>query len=182
MIAIANFAVLFLLSMIGTKHSTMPDPHGLHKFSQDAVVREMLTEGRFREFEAAVAGYAGTRLAIDIGSLHGGNIRTKAVKEAINTSSDLTSLMDTLVSAVKVASLVAELQAAGPAKAAALAVSWLESGLVRKSGIKQSAFPSLFNLIENGSAKGLDDDLLGAHGKMDSNYGEMLGRLAETFL
>lgn len=182
MIAIANFAVLFLLSLIGTKHAAMPDPHGLHKFAQDPVLREMLVEGRLGEFEAAVAGFAGTRLAIDVSSLHGSPVRSKLVKETISASGDLNALLDTLVSAMKVASFAAELQAAGPSKAALLAVSWLESGLVRKSGIKHAAFPSLFSLIEGGGAAGLEGDVLSAHVSMDSSYVEMLGRLAETIL
>jgi hypothetical protein len=97
MIALANLAVLFLLSFMGMNK----DPHGLHHFANDPLVREMLQEGRFREFESAVEGFAGMRLTFDLNRARGIQLKAQVVREALRSSAELTGLLGTLQRAVK---------------------------------------------------------------------------------
>ena len=48
--------------------------------------------------------------------------------------------------AAKVSAFAAELKVLGPVKGARALVGWVESGLLRKTGLHRADFPSLFGL------------------------------------
>ncbi len=186
MIAVANLAVLFLLSLFGPRN-TAPDPHGLHEFSRDPVLRQMLVEGRFQEFSAAVDGFLGVRLSIDLSK--NSPVNPSTVRKEISKRSDLGGFFDVIKTAIAVAGFAAELKSLGPVKGFMEAIHWLESGLVRKSELKRSDFPAYYSIvsktekgsISEGQMEALGEDILFSQEKMDSAYKSLFGRLTETF-
>lgn len=183
MIFAANVFLVALLSVFPGNEARSPDPHGLHRFADDPALRGMLRDGNVAEFEAAVEGFVFMRASIDLKH----RASSGAVGAAVAASTDLSSLLAAIQQAVKVAAMAAELKALGPAKGMLKAVSWVESGLVRKSGLKAPDFPSLFGIVsEPGKAaydaaegEGLTRDLAGSRAKMDTSYFSLVGRLRE---
>lgn len=189
MIALLNFAAIFLLSLLpGEK--TGNDPHGLHDLARDPVIRKMIVEGRFEEFNAAVDGFMGRKLSYDIALPGRPEVAPNAVRAAIRGRADLSALLDMVKGAIAVASLVTELKALGPAKGMLAAVKWVSSGMIRRSGLKAPHFPSYFGIIAQPDRRELDaddyealeQDLSGAQSQMDSSYEEIQGRLSEIFI
>lgn len=188
MIAVANIAVLFVLSLFPPDKKAL-DPHGLHNLARDPVVRTMLLEGRFDEFSALVDGFMGQRLSIDL-SLAGGEVHPRNVQYALQARAEFTSLLSAVKGAIAVACLALELKALGPAKGMMAALDWVGSGLIRRSGLKAHHFPSFFQIVANPDRPRLmgdelwaiDRDLKGAQEQMDSTYENLLGQLAETLL
>ena len=184
MIFAANVLLLSLLSFFPGDSVRKADPHGLHRFSNDEQLRDMASEGRFSELNAAVEGFVFVRASIDLKR----RLNTNGVAEAVRARGDLVALLDTIKAAMKVATLAAELQALGPTKGMLQAVQWVESGLIRRSGIKAPEFPSFFGLVEDPAAKkygsaaaeGLTRDLAGSRARMDASYASLLGQLMQA--
>lgn len=183
MIFAANVLLLTLLSFLPGNEARSPDPHGLHRFAEDPALREMLKDGRVEEFEAAVEGFVFMRASIDLKH----RASSSAVGSAVASRVDLSSLLGAIQQAMKVAAMAAELKALGPAKGMLKAVSWVESGLVRRSGLKAADFPSLFGIVSEPGRAAYDAsqgdsiarDLAGSRAKMDTSYFSLLGRLRE---
>lgn len=186
MIAVANIAALILLSLFGGKDSS-PDPHGLHDLSRDPVVRRMLLEGRFDEYSAVVDGFMGRRLSYDLS--RNSPVSPRTVQSTIAGRADLSALLDAVKKAVAVASFAAELKALGPVKGLLEAVRWVDTGLIRRSGLRPKEFPSYFGIVRErdsrklsqGDMEALGEDLVAAQARMDSSYASLVGRIAESF-
>ncbi len=177
MIAAANLILIVLLSLLpGKGHRA--DPHGLHAFTEDALIREMLTEGRFGEFDAAVESFVSTRAMIDL--------KLKRQPDLSRTSSG-GSLLDLIQLAARVATFAAELKTLGPVKGLVQAARWVESGVIRRSGVKQRDFPSFFSIVGRqglkalapGDLDALDMDLNSSRQVMDQSYQRALRELRE---
>jgi hypothetical protein len=189
MLMALNMLAMVFLSLM---HSPQEhDSHGLRKIVQEPAFRSLVLEGHFGEYGARVEQSLSERLARDLSARggHGGKAVPGAVRELFFRSSDakLGSLLGVIKSALALATFITELQALGPVKAMNAAVGWVESGLIRQSGLKAEAFPSFFGLISRPTHLQLDEqdqsalqrDLDLASGKMDSSYLQLADRVEE---
>jgi hypothetical protein len=175
MIFAANLLLLLAFSLFPGKDGAH-DPHGFRSLAEDTKLRRMLTEGRLEELDAAVEGFVSSRLKIDL--------QLKA-QPSLTGDSSLASLLGLIQDAVRISAFAAELKALGPVLGLREAVRWVESGLIRHSGVKRARFPSLFAIIAEPGHSGirpeamraLARDQAGAILSMDRAYEQIAGAL-----
>jgi hypothetical protein len=189
MLMLANVAVLLLLSIL-PGGSSRSDAHGVRALVHDDRLRGMLLEGRFDDYDSALGRELSRNLAGDLAA-RGGRGKTFAagqVEKAVG-GGDLAFLFEGIKKAIAVATFAAQLQTLGPVQAMRMAVGWVESGLIRRSGIKPDDFGSFFEIASNPSRKritgaeeqALAGDLHEATRAADAGYSKLLVRLTESF-
>lgn len=175
MIFAANMLLLLALALFPGQRK-QDDPHGFRSLADHAQLRQMLTEGRLAEFDAAVEGFVLSRLRKDLGP---------KMRPSLNQDPALGALLGLIQHAVKVAAFAAELKTLGPALGLKEAVRWVESGLIRRSGVKRAHFPSFFAIVtepglpEIGPAamKAIGLDQANAYSGIDRAYEQLAGAL-----
>lgn len=179
MIFAVNVLVVLLLSLVPGGKSRVADPHGFRSLTDDSEIRRLLTEGRLGEFDAAVEGFVMTRLMIDA--------KAGAQPRALAAQAEAASLLGLIKLAAKAATLAAELKTLGPRLGLKAAISWVESGLLRRTGLRRADFPSLFSLLARPELpeiplpafEELGRDYSSAQGVLNGGYERLLGMLRE---
>jgi len=185
-----NCLALFLLSLIpsqGGKH----DSHGMMALVDDPALRRLVLEGNFEGFGSAIDSALADHLSLDLSrnAKRGKGPSPSAVLDGLHAAGqgEQSDILGLLKRALTVAAFVTELQTLGPLKAMSAAVSWVESGLIRRSGLRPQEFPSFFGIVahpnrrrlENGQLRALDSDLSHAGSVMDSSYAQLLSHFGE---
>lgn len=181
MILLCNVLALLVASLIPGDINSGSDPHGLRKLLTDPQLRELILSGNFGDYSASLTQALSERLAKDLPASS-----ASAVKENLKAEG-LSTILGLLQNAMKVATLASELQLLGPVKAMNTAVDWVESGLIRKSGLKNDSFPSFYKIISRPNRPKLDpreqravsSDFEKANEAADSAYSRLLHRLEE---
>lgn len=183
MLFVLNGILMVLLSLAPSQVVEKPDPYGLHKMAEDSSLRQLLLDGRFAEFDASVESLVAKRLAAYL------NVPSDSVRRLLGEEGrvERRSLLDSIQSAVAVAALAAQLQMLGPSKAISEAIRWVESGMIRQSGLKADRFPSFYRIIARPNRKRIDStdqqelasDRRNAEAAMDGAFGNLSGALRE---
>ncbi len=184
MLLVINAVVMVLLSLVPTHKEAGPDPYGLRQIVGNPSARAALLGGNFAEYHAQVSRALAERLAI-----HSGKDRS-AVGQALadETRAGRQNLLASIELALSLATMVTELQLLGPARAMGQAIDWVESGLIRQSGLKADRFPSFYRIIASpnrprisaNDERALAGDLSRANGEMDSAFARLMGELRES--
>ena len=189
MVMVINFALLLLLSFLpdsGAKN----DPHGLMKIVNSEAYRRLLIEGRFEEYNSAVDSALSKRFSLELNAARGGNaISPSAIRDALTggTNSDLGSLFSALKGALKVATFVSKLQMLGPVKAMSQALQWVDTGLIRRSGLRSDKIGSFYGIVSHSDRRrigesderALQADFRESQNLMNTGFSRVLGLLSE---
>jgi hypothetical protein len=191
MVMLANIAALLLLSLIPDHGGRQADPHGLQRLVRDDAFRQLLLAGRFGEYSSALDDALTSRVAAELRAKRQ-PVSSAALRDALlgGADSDLKTLFAAVKGAIAVATLASELHALGPAMAMRTALHWVESGLIRRSGLRAADFGSFYRIVsrpgraslEAAEERALAEETANSEERMNKGFGQLVARLTESFI